>query len=198
ATAADRITLRDGSVVLGLVTAAGAGPRGSVEILVRRDWAEKHVTAWGKRWDRALESSTRLAARERRERLLAWRRERAGSVPADDRIVAWIDRELKRLEQPGRLWRTAILPARLARGDVRGTSRQALASARLLRLGWLCEIPDAETKPLDALADAVEARGFMAKGDDVPSLSGLLPIASEGDMEWLAPPGPPRRGAAHH
>ena len=32
-TAADRITLRDGSVVLGLVTSTTTGPRGSVEFL---------------------------------------------------------------------------------------------------------------------------------------------------------------------
>ena len=41
--AADRITLRDGSIVLGVVNATTPGPRGSVEILVRRDWAEKAV-----------------------------------------------------------------------------------------------------------------------------------------------------------
>jgi hypothetical protein len=186
AAAADRITLRDGSIVLGLVTAAGSGPRGSIELLVRRDWAEKHVASWVKKWDKALESSSRLAARQRRERLQAWRRERAGGVPADDRIVGWIDGELQRLDQPGRLWGTAILPVRLARGDVRGMVRQSQANARLLRLGWLCEIPDAETLPPDSLADAVETRGFMPKGDDAPSLSRLLPIVPEGDTEWLA------------
>ena len=40
-TAADQITLNDGSVVKGLVTSAANGPRGSVEFLVRRAWAEK-------------------------------------------------------------------------------------------------------------------------------------------------------------
>ncbi len=39
--AADRITLRDGSVVLGVVNATTPGPRGAVEFLVRREWAEK-------------------------------------------------------------------------------------------------------------------------------------------------------------
>ena len=42
-TAADRITLRDGSVVMGLVTSATTGPRASVEFLVRRAWAEKNL-----------------------------------------------------------------------------------------------------------------------------------------------------------
>ena len=68
-TAADRITLRDGSVVLGLVTSVAAGPRGGVDLLVRRDWAEKNVESWAKRWSRAIEQGTRLAVRQRRDRL---------------------------------------------------------------------------------------------------------------------------------
>ena len=35
ATVAEHVTLRDGSVVLGLVTAVSTGPRGAVELLVR-------------------------------------------------------------------------------------------------------------------------------------------------------------------
>jgi hypothetical protein len=186
ATAADRITLRDGSVVLGLVTSAASGPRGSLELLVRRDWAEKNLETWVKKWDRALEAGTRLAARQRRERLQAWRRERAGAAAADDRILAWIDRELKRLEQPDRPWRTPLLPVRLARGDVRSIVRQPAVSSRMLKLGWLCALPNAESMAPDALADALEGRGFAPNGDSVPSLSGLLPITQERDMEWLA------------
>jgi hypothetical protein len=49
-TVADQITLRDGSVVKGLVTSATSGPRGSVEFLVRRALAEtlpkQHIRAW--------------------------------------------------------------------------------------------------------------------------------------------------------
>ena len=55
--AADRITLRDGSVVLGVVNATTPGPRGSVEFLVRRDWAEK-----------ALKSRAKLGPFDRSER----------------------------------------------------------------------------------------------------------------------------------
>lgn len=51
--AVDRITLRDGSVVLGVVTAATSGPRGAVEFLVRREWAEKHLKDQLARWDRS-------------------------------------------------------------------------------------------------------------------------------------------------
>ena len=98
--ATERVTLRDGTVVLGLVTAASTGPRGAVELLVRRDWAESHVKTWAAKWSRAIETGSRLATRQRRERLKAWKGERAASAPADDRIVAWIDQELKQLDDP--------------------------------------------------------------------------------------------------
>ena len=92
--AADRITLRDGSVVLGLVTSATSGPRGAVEFLVRRDWAERNVKAHLAEWDRAAAATLRRAVEQRRDRLASWRREReqAPGVGPDDRIVRWIDR----------------------------------------------------------------------------------------------------------
>lgn len=186
ATAADRITLRDGSVVLGLVTSSASGPRASVEVLVRREWAEANLKDWAKKWDRSLEAGSRLAARQRHDRLTAWRRDRAPSVTADDRIIAWIERELKRLARPDPLWRTPLMPVHLARGDVKTMSRQPHANSRLLQLGWLCELRNVETMSPDALADALESRGFDIHGDTVPSLSGLLPLAPEGDMAWLA------------
>ena len=106
ATAAEQITLRDGSVVMGLVTGVSNGPRGAVELLVQRDWAEKHLKKWANKWSRAIEAGSRLAGRQRRERLGAWKRERAASALTDDRIIAWIDQELKRLDDPDRTART--------------------------------------------------------------------------------------------
>ena len=65
AAVADRVTLRDGSVVLGLVTSVGSGPRGAVQLLVRREWAESHLKAWASKWNRTIENGSRLAARDR-------------------------------------------------------------------------------------------------------------------------------------
>src|SRR5690242_21649813 len=85
--AADRITLRDGSVALGLVTSATSGPRGAVEFLVRREWAERNVPKHLAEWDRAAAAAARRAIEQRRERLEGWRRERekAPGVGPDDR-----------------------------------------------------------------------------------------------------------------
>jgi hypothetical protein len=184
-TAADRITLRDGSVVLGLVTSVTGGPRGRVELIVRRDWADKHLKARARRWERAIEAGTMLAARQRRERLQDWLRERAAVVPAADRIIAWIDRELKRLADPARFAHTPLMSVELSRGDVRNVLRQPRSSNRLLQLGWLCGLPDVETMPLGDLQEALEGRGFVVDGDQPPSLSGLLPPTPEPELQWL-------------
>jgi hypothetical protein len=186
ATAADRITLRDGSVVLGLVISVSAGPRGGVDLLLRRDWADKNLESWAKRWSRATEQGTRLAVRQRRERLRIWRRERAATAPADDRLIAWIDEELKRLDDPARSARTPLIPVHLARSDVRNMARAPRASNRLLQLGWLCGLKDVEAMPVDDLKDALEGRGFAPEGEHTTSLAGLLPLLPESDLQWLA------------
>jgi hypothetical protein len=185
-TAADRITLRDGSVVLGLVTSVASGPRGGVELLVRRDWADKQLKTWTKKWDRAIEAGIKRAARQRRDRLQSWRRERVTSVAADDCIIAWIDQELKRLADPAQFAHTPLIPVHLSRGDVRNVARQPRLSNRLLQLGWLCRLPDVERMPLGDLSEAIEGRGFAVDGNQTPSLSGLLPITPEPDLQWLA------------
>src|SRR5271165_851040 len=185
ATAVERVTLRDGSVVLGLVTSVGTGPRGVVELLVRRDWAESHLKNWAGKWSRAIDAGSKLAARQRSERLRAWKAERAASAPADDRILGWIDQELKRLDDPALTARTRLMPVHLSRSDVRGLVRQPPANTRLLQLGWLCGLPDVETMPLDDLKDALEGRGFAAASDQTPSLAGLLPLFPEPELSWL-------------
>src|SRR5437764_7511874 len=92
-TSADAVTLRDGTVVLGQV--ADPAPRGTLAILVRRQWAEEAVPEWARRWREAELPALRQARRQFRERLGAWRRERgAGPAGGNDPIAGWIGREL--------------------------------------------------------------------------------------------------------
>ena len=189
--AADRITLRDGSVVLGLVTSAASGPRGAVEFLVRRDWAERNAGKHLAEWDRAAAAAARRAIEQRRTRLAAWRKERENSpgVDPDDRILRWIDGELKRLADPEAAARTALVPVRLQRGEVRQLDRRPAASGRLLRLAWAGGVRDPESMGPDELTNAVESRGFVvdpkAAGPPVP-LDRLLSLAPETEAVWLA------------
>ena len=188
-TAADRITLRDGSVVMGLVSSARTGARGSVEFLVRRDWAEKNVGDQLARWDQSTLKNVRRAAALRGKRLAEWRKERVASsgVGPDDRVVQWIDREMNRMANPEDLARSPLVSVRLPRNEVREMKQQPASVQRLLRLGWLSQLPSPETMPVDELKNALEARGFnpdaAAKRPPAP-LDRLLPPASESEAVW--------------
>jgi hypothetical protein len=189
ASAADRITLRDGSVVLGLVSATTPGPRGSIEFLVRREWAEQAVKEQAKKWDRSTAGTIRAAVEQRRKRLDAWRRDRVRNVEANDRIVQWIDRELARTGAPGAPARSMLMSVRLPRSEVRGMDRRPAGTERLLRLAWLCNLPDPESMPLGELKGALEARGYAldAAGRSQPvALDALLPPTPEPEPVWLA------------
>ncbi len=188
-TVADQITLRDGSVVKGLVTSVTTGPRGSVEFLVRRAWAEKTLTQHLQTWDHSTAAATRLALGQRRKRLELWRRERAPGVGPDDRIIAWIDHELARLSAPGKPEPSILLKLRLARNEVRGMERRPAPVERLLRLGWLCNLAEPESMAVDDLKTSLEARGYTVDATTrtpPPSLDHLLPLAPEPEPRWLA------------
>jgi hypothetical protein len=188
-TAADQITLRDGSVVMGLVTSVTNGARGSVEVLVRRAWAEKTVTKHVQAWDHSIAASTRLALTQRRTRLEAWRRERAPIAGPDDRISSWIDRELAKLSAPGKPEPSILLKLRLARNEVRGLDRRPAPVERLLRLGWLCNLAEPESMAVDDLKTSLEARGYTVDAtarDQPASLDHLLPPVPEPEPRWLA------------
>lgn len=183
---ADRVTLRDGKVARGLVTSTATGVHAGLEILIRRDWAEANLPNWFKTWDRAAQSAAKPAVSKRRSRLKTWRRERATVAPQNDPILAWIDRELTRLDDPKTSVQTPLLAVRIPRSDVRELNRQPKPSNRLLAMGWLCGLDDVESTPVADLQLALEGRGLSAQGDEIPQLDRLLPIASEPDARWLA------------
>jgi hypothetical protein len=188
-TAADRITLRDGSVVLGLVTSVVQDPRGPVEFLVRRGLAERACPEQLRAWDRSTSATARLAVGKRRHRLEAWRRERAPSVGANDRIIRWIDHELTRSAGRGGLEPSILVNARVPRNEVRRLERRPAREERLLRLAWLCVLPEPESMPLDELKDALAARGYEIEnvGRTQPAaLDQLLPTPPEPEPAWLA------------
>jgi hypothetical protein len=185
----DRITLRDRSVVLGLVISISPQPRGPVEFLVRRDWARQHLPRRMPAWERSSVSAARIALAQRRERLHAWRKERAANPADDDRIIPWIDGELARLSAPGAAERSILLRVRVPRDEVAGLQRRDAAAERMPPLGWLCNLPNPESMPMDELKEALEARGYApiaADKDPPPALDRLLPPVPEPDAVWLA------------
>jgi len=185
ATVADRVTLRDGKVALGLITSPAAGPKVGFDMLVRRAWAEAHVPDLAAKWARNAGTMGKPALAERRKRLQAWRDERSRFVVGGDKILAWIDAELKRLDDPKAL-DAPLLSVRIARDGCRTAERNSDASRRTLALAWLSNLPNPEDATPGEVADSVEARGFMAEGTEVPSLDRLLPVVTEPEAKWLA------------
>jgi hypothetical protein len=188
-TAADAITLRDGSIVHGLITSVTTGPRGHLEFVVRRAWAEKTLGKHLQAWDRSTAATRRQASAQRRKRLEDWRRDRAPNVGPDDRVIAWIDAEVARLAAHQGPEPSVLLAVKLSRSDVRALNRRPGPVERLLRLGWLCELPEPESMPVDDLKNSLEARGYAVDAvarQQPAALDRLLPLAPEPEAHWLA------------
>jgi hypothetical protein len=182
--AADSVTLRDGKNLLGVLIESA--PRGSTWLYVRRDWARQHLPDWARRWEAAEAPRVKRAVAQRRDRLAAWRRER-GAPPkpaAGDRVSIWIDREIARIDA-GEAATSTLMEVRLNRGDVRPPGRPARGASRLLRLGWLAKLPNPEAMKIDALKDALEARGLDPTAPAPAPVDKLLPQAPETDATWL-------------
>jgi hypothetical protein len=183
--AADKVTLRDGQVVLGEV---GESTPRSLTLYVRRDWAREHVPAWAERWEKVEKAEVKRAVAQRRERLSAWRRDR--SIPpvlpaAQDRITPWIDRELARLKAGDAELPSKLLVVHLSHGDVSRLERRPKADGGLLRQGWLLGFRDPESMTVDALKEALSGRGLDPSRMASPSVEALCPPQVEGDPVWL-------------
>ena len=194
----DRVTLRDGSVVVGLATSATSGSRGAVEVVVRRDWARGALPQQFALWEKAAARSSRLAIDQRRKRLETWRRDRVAGAPNrkiaanaakdEDRILTWIDGELKRIADPAAVNSSPLMAIKLARGEIRRLEHAPAGADRLLRLAWICELPDPEAMSAKDLKDALESRGYaveQAAKSPPASLDNLLPPTLETDANWL-------------
>ena len=182
---ADVLTLRDGARVLGeLVETPG---RTNV-FLVRRAWAREHVPDWARKWEAAEQTTTARAIAQRRERLSAWRRDRALAPPAAagaDRITPWLDRELANL-RPGNQGAVAPLMAvHLLPSDIQKVTRHPRGAAGMLRQAWLVGSRNPETLSVDTLKGELEGRGLDLSRPLTPTVDALLPPRVESDAVWL-------------
>jgi hypothetical protein len=181
-TTADTVILRDGQVALGQIVEPA--PRGKVVLLVRRRWAQSQLPEWAKRWETAEAAWVKRARHERRERLIAWRKERTPQAARGDAILAWLDSEIDRLADDAHVAPSPLMAVQLGRADVRTVARRAPDLGRLLRLGWQAGFDDVEIMPIDELKQALEGRGFAIRGSDTVGLEDLLPIMPEADAHW--------------
>jgi hypothetical protein len=181
--AADSVTLPDGRVMLGQLL--DSDRRGPQLMLVRRAWAETNLPDKLKAWEKAEAPVTRKAEAQRRERLLAWKRDRRPDPSGADRITPWIDRELDRLMAPNAGAKSTLMVVKLSRTEAKAVERKSRKDNRMLRLGWLSNLPDVETMSRADLAQALDGRGFSSDVDTPVSVDPLLPIQAETDAHWL-------------
>jgi hypothetical protein len=76
------------------------------------------------------------------------------------------------------------LSVAIDRRDVAKVERRPAREARLLRMGWLAGLPEAETMAAGDLERALEGRGFAVDGEDLVPIDELLPLPVETDPEW--------------
>ena len=178
---ADRIVLRDGKELFGQVDELS--PNAALTILARREMVRTTLPDWSKKWEAAERDATATVARQRRERLTGWRRERPAESAPGDRITAWLDRELSESSRP--VAPSPLIAIRLGRGDVSAVERRSESAARALRCAWLVGLADPETTPLARLKDSIAGRGMILEGDDPVALDRLLPPGFEPADRWL-------------
>ncbi len=185
---ADVVTLKDGKVLLGQMVES-SDRRGPLPVLVRRAWAEANLPDRAAAWEKAEAPSIRQADSMRRDRLIAWRRARPGSVDPTDRITPWLDSEIARMSvKPDAntpASKSPLMLVKLDRNTVKAVDRKPKSTGRLLRLAWTTHLPDPETAPLADLTQGLEDRGFSASSDSPVSVDALLPTPLESDEQWL-------------
>jgi hypothetical protein len=181
--AADLVTLHDGKIVIGqLIDSDRRGPQ---YMLVRRDWAEANLPDKSTAWEKLEAPLVRKAEAQRRERLLAWKQDRKPDPAGADRITGWIERELARMAAPNAGDKSSLMVIKLNRTEVKAIERKSKKDQRMLRLGWLSNLPDVETMSRENLAQALDGRGFSPDANTPVSVDPLLPIQAETEAQWL-------------
>ncbi|GIW87938.1 MAG: hypothetical protein KatS3mg108_2262 [Isosphaeraceae bacterium] len=180
ASVADRITLRDGTVVLGQVLAPNE--RGKLVVMVRRDWARRHVPKRLSAWEEVSRREVERARAERLRRLEAWRRDRGRDGEETDPLLRRLDTAIERLRSDPA--ESVLLIVALDPREVVKLERQPPEVARLLRLGWRAGFEDVETMTPDELRPALEGRNLPVRGEAAVAVDDLLPLAPEPEARW--------------
>lgn len=183
--AAETVTLKDGTVLRGLILDSTAGPRGKITVAVRRSSIAKTAPVWAKRRFDQERASWRDAVRERAGRLKAWRAERRDGPGVDRRLTRWIDDQIGSLARTENQPDSPLFVAVIDRRDVRSADRRTPDQTRLLRKAWLLGIADPETMKMSELKGTLEARGVVTDTRDPASIADLLPPIPEPEDRWM-------------
>ncbi len=185
ASAADRIILRDGRVILGQVL--DPTTRGETRFVVRRAWAEENLPDRLPFWEDEESRRLELARRQRRDRLEHWRHDRQAhrAVGEADPILEWVENELRKLDPGGETTvRPPLLLVTLKSQLIHTIDRPSDDARRMLRQAWRAGFDTPESLPLDDLCRMLEGRGFALSAIDPAPIEDLVGLAPESDNAW--------------
>lgn len=180
--AADRITLRDGKILLGQVVESA--PKGNTLVIVRRGWAEANLPDWSKRWQAAEAPRRKQGRAQRLDRLNAWRPERARTAGKDDAILDWIDAEIARLRADFDPAEAPLMTVALTRAEIKKVASMASADQTMLRQAWIAGLENPEELSPDDLRVALKKAFVSAIGEGEAPVEELLPEPIESDNRW--------------
>lgn len=181
---ADRVVLRDGTILLGQVR---PGPSAEVEVVVRRSWVEEHLPDRAEAWSDRDRRARRQAQEARVRRLGQWRLERrVADEGRADPIRSWIDAELSRLDRPEDEQPFPLMVVSVPRREVASIDEQPEHRRRMLRQGWRAGFEAVESMTEDRLRAGLQDRGFAQGASDPAPIDDLLPVPAERDRRWLA------------
>jgi hypothetical protein len=182
-TAADRVVLQDGSILLGQVLLTRET---RVEVVVRRSWAEKHLPDRFPEWEARDRQARERGRSDRIHRLQRWRDERRAPTAGPDPIGKWLELQLQRLDGQVEGVSSPLMIISIDRRDVSQVDQHPEDSRRMLRQGWRAGFEDVESMPIDRLRAGLQARGFALSNIDLAPIDDLLPPPVESDRRWLA------------
>lgn len=184
--AAERVLLSDGGVVLGQVVEPS--PRGLVRVVARREWVAAQLPDRLVSWEIAESKRREVASGQRRERLANWAAELRRGIEPDGRdvLLTWIDGQLRALNNPSDPPPALILIDLDAR-SVRKVERRPEGARRLLRQAWIAEVvEEPESLAIVDLERIVEGRGFAPTAVDPAPIDNLVGLLPESDSYWQA------------
>lgn len=184
--AIDRVVVKDGPWLYGAIT--NRAPNGNVTIAVRREWLKADSPKFFEAESQAENNNAGSVLTTLRDRIIAWRKERAGKKD----LLFLLDRELKRVDAAITARKAAKKPQlpefmliTLARKRIQSGFQQPTRQKLIALYAWKERLKDPESrKATDLLAELRKRRVDLSS--PTVDLADRLPPTPENETAWTA------------
>lgn len=184
--AVDQVSIKGGPKLLG--AALGREADGALAFAVRREWLKPAYPQLFEKAVREEMTETRAAFIELRDRIAAWRKNRAPEGELDfflKKELERIDKELKGLDAGTRVEDAPFLVIDVAPAKIERVVNQTAQHRAVAQAAWSQHLPNVETRSLASLAQEVKKLKIVPV-DDPELLLDFLPPRRENDSAWSA------------